>query len=127
MIMMTPGDPPAPAQGALIMTTSADDNPSSFRTTRVMALGNLVPGAPEHEVTSTMPREVRETVALYLAGTIDQWFAQQGGGVLFLLNLTDLESARSVLGELPLAKAGLMSFQLTALGPLTPLHALLQP
>jgi hypothetical protein len=73
-----------------------------------------------------LPSEVRETVRLYLAGKIDQWFVKQDqSGVVFILNLTDPKQAHDLLDKLPLGQAGLMEFQLIPLGPLSPLRALL--
>ena len=73
-----------------------------------------------------LPSEVRETVRLYLAGKIDQWFVKQDqSGVVFIMNLTDPKQAHDLLDKLPLGQAGLMEFQLIPLGPLSPLRALL--
>ena len=48
-------------------------------------------------------------------------------GVVFILNMTDIQAAHAMLEELPLGKALLMTFQLTPLGPLNPLRQLLVP
>jgi hypothetical protein len=41
-----------------------------------------------------LPSEVRETVQLYLAGKLDQWFVKQDQtGVVFILNVTDPKEA----------------------------------
>ena len=48
-------------------------------------------------------------------------------GVVFILNMTDTEAAHTMLEELPLGKAHLMTFQLTPIGPLNPLRHLLVP
>jgi hypothetical protein len=99
---------------------------SSIPTTKVIALGSVgSPLTPEQQQ-SIMPREVPDTVRLYLNGKIDQWFSRKdGGGVVFVLNVTSIEDARELLAVLPLAAASLMSFELIPVGPLFPLGMLL--
>jgi hypothetical protein len=50
---------------------------------------------------------------------------QDGKGVVFLLNVTSLEEAHSLLEKLRLGQTGLMEFDLMPLGPLNPLRLLL--
>jgi hypothetical protein len=72
------------------------------------------------------PKEVPATLRLYLAGKIDQWWIRQTQtGPVFLLNVTSVEEARSLMESLPLGRAGLMKHEFIELGPLTPLHLLL--
>jgi hypothetical protein len=69
---------------------------------------------------------VPDTVRLYLAGKIDQWWSRQDGkGPVFLMNATSVEEARALLATLPFGQAKLMEFDLIELGPLSPLHLLL--
>ncbi len=106
---------PATAQSAL----PAD------RTTRILAIGSFPAGTDLNAVRPLLPEEVRETVRLYLGGKIDQWFSlADRTGVVFLLNMTELEEARSMLEALPLGRAHLMHFELLPLAPLAPLRAL---
>jgi hypothetical protein len=64
--------------------------------------------------------------SVYLAGKLDQWFVKQDRtGVVFILNVTDRDEAKAMLEQLPLGRAGLMTFQLIPLGPLSPLGLLL--
>jgi hypothetical protein len=94
-------------------------------TTRVLAIGHLSPGTNRDKLTPIMPQEVRDTVRLYLAGKIDQWFVRRDqNGVVFLLNVSTLAEAHDLLENLPLGKAKLMEFDLIPLGPLTPLRFL---
>lgn len=73
-----------------------------------------------------MPLEVRDTLRLYLAGKLDQWFVRRDqNGVVFLLNVTTVAEAQALLDKLPLGEAKLMEFDLIPLGPLTPLGLLL--
>jgi len=94
-------------------------------TTRILAIGTITPGAKIASVRAILPTEVRETVKLYLAGKIDQWFSlADRNGVVFLLNVTDLQQAHAMLEALPLGQAHLMQFQLLPLAPLSPLRQL---
>ena len=94
--------------------------------TKLLAIGTFTAKATPDVWQPILPSEVRETVRLYLAGKIDQWFVKQDqSGVVFILNLTDPKQAHDLLDKLPLGQAGLMEFQLIPLGPLSPLRALL--
>jgi hypothetical protein len=96
-------------------------------TTRVLAIGHLVVGVTPDKIMPVMPQEVRDTVRLYLAGKLDQWFVRRDQrGVVFLLNVGNVAEARELLEKLPLGQAKLMEFDLIPLGPLTPLSLLLQ-
>lgn len=95
-------------------------------TTKILAIGRMMaPLTPEQRKT-LLPREVPDTVRLFLAGKIDQWwFRQDGKGPVFLLNVTSVEEAHALMAELPLGQAGLMKHDFIELGPLSPLHLLL--
>jgi hypothetical protein len=57
---------------------------------------------------------------------IDQWFAKSdGSGAVFLMNVTDPAEAHKLLEDLPLGRAGMMTFELIPMGPLWPLGLLL--
>ncbi len=63
-----------------------------------------------------MKQEVRDTVRLYLAGKIDQWFVRRDqNGVVFLLNVGSVAEAHELLEKLPLGQAKLMEFDLIPL------------
>lgn len=95
--------------------------------TRILAIGRLTPKAKITDIEPILAREVPATLELYLAGKISDWYAMQDqSGVVFLLNVTSTEEARMLLDDLPLGRAGLMTFELTPLGPLRPLGLLLR-
>jgi hypothetical protein len=98
----------------------------SVPTTRILAIGRLNgPRTPEL-LKMLASREAPDTVRLYLAGKIDQWYSlQDGNGVVFILNMSSVEEAHSMLEALPFGQAKLMTFELIPLGPLTPLALLL--
>lgn len=94
-------------------------------TTRILAIGTINPGADAAAARAILPKEVRETVKLYLEGKIDQWYSLQDRvGVAFILNVTDVAAAHDMLEKLPLGEAHLMRFELIPLGPLNPLRQL---
>ena len=97
-------------------------------TTKLLAIGSFTAGTTPASWRPILPAEARETVRLYLAGKIDQWFVKQDqSGVVFLMNVTDPTEARALLEQLPFGPAGLMTFQLIPLGPISPLRLLLEP
>jgi hypothetical protein len=95
-------------------------------TTKILAIGSLTAKATPQAVGAVLPFEVRATTRLHLAGKIDQWFFQtEGNGVVFIMNVASRAEAHELLEKLPLGVAGLMEFELIALGPLKPLGLLL--
>lgn len=95
-------------------------------TTKVLAIGTWTAKAVPESRPAVMPSEARDTLRLQLAGKIDQWFAKSdGSGAVFLMNLTDPAEAHRHLEELPLGRAGMMTFELIPMGPLWPLGLLL--
>jgi hypothetical protein len=108
------------------LETNSVASVSNVPTTKLLAIGSLTPKANAAVVKPILPSEVQETVQLYLAGKLDQWFVKQDQtGVVFILNVTDPKEAGELLEKLPLGRAGLMEFQLIPLGPLRPLGLLL--
>jgi hypothetical protein len=108
--------------GAATAQTATSPTP----TTKLLAIGTLAPGADQQAVMKILPSEMRATAELYLNGKIDQWYSLQGRpGVVFVLNVTDSVAAKAMLDALPLGQARLMTFELTPLGPLSPLRQLL--
>ena len=95
-------------------------------TSRILALGRFTAPPTPEQLKTIFPKEVPATLKLYLNGSIDQWWARQDQkGPVFLMNVTSIETARSILEALPLGQAKLMEFDFIELSPLTPLHLLL--
>jgi DNA-binding transcriptional regulator YdaS (Cro superfamily) len=110
---------------ASVMAQTSATPAASGPTTRVLAIGRITEGSTAEKITPVMQQEVRDTVRLYLAGKLDQWFSRRDErGVVFLLNVSSVVEARALLEALPLGKAKLMSFDLIPLGPLAPLGIL---
>lgn len=105
------------------VTGQAQTAVPSVPTTKILAIGTVPAGTDPAQVLKILPDEVKQTVDLYLAGKIDQWYSQQGHmGVVFVLNVTDEAAACDMLEKLPLGQAHLMNFQLMPLAPLNPLR-----
>lgn len=95
-------------------------------TTKILAISRSTgtPATAEQRA-AIMPREVRDTVAAYLSGKIDQWYVQsKAGGVVFIVNASTVEEAKAILEKFPLGQAGLIGFDYIPLGPLSPLRYL---
>ncbi len=104
------------------MPASALDVP----TTKLLAIGTFTAKGTPDRWKPLLPVEVRDTVRLYLAGKIDQWYLKQDqSGVVFMMNVTDPKEARELLGRFPFGQAGLMQFEIIPLGPIAPLRVLL--
>ena len=108
--------------------TAQTPAPQPAPTTQVLALLMVKSDIPRAEVMKVLPDEVKATVRLHLDGKIQQWYGRADNrGVVFILNATSVDEAKSVTGELPFAKGGIATFEYVALTPLTPLRLLLGP
>jgi hypothetical protein len=95
-------------------------------TTKILAIGHIVSAPDRDVIRQIMQSEVKDTVTLYLAGRLDQWFVRQDtNGVVFLLNASSVSEANEMLAKLPLVHAKQMEFELIPLGPLSPLRYLM--
>ncbi|SAK53425.1 hypothetical protein AWB79_02019 [Caballeronia hypogeia] len=94
---------------------------------KVMAIGSILKPLSDEQRQQVMPREVPDTLRLYLDGLIEQfWFRQDKPGVVFLMNVESVEKAREAVEALPLVTAGFASYELLQVGPLAPLGRLIQ-
>jgi hypothetical protein len=126
MVAAVMSSPAAAATDPAPQSPPANSPAGSVPTTKLMAIGTRTAKGTPETVRQLLPQEIRETVQLYLAGKLDQWFVKQDqSGVIFILNVTDLDQAKAMLGQLPLGRADLMEFQFIPLGPLSPLGLLL--
>jgi hypothetical protein len=95
-------------------------------TSKILALGRFTAPPTPEQVKAIFPHEVPDTLQLYLDGKIEQmWARQDQKGPVFLMNVTSVAEAHTILEKLPLGQAKLMEFELVELTPLTPLHMLL--
>ena len=95
---------------------------------KVFALGLFAKPLTDDERKRILPQEVPDTLRLYLDGKIDQfWFHEdKPGGVVFLMNSTSIEEARSIIEALPLAANGYLRLEYIPVGPLRPLGVLIE-
>jgi hypothetical protein len=118
---------------SVAVSVSRAQNPVSPRpdshVLKILAIGRPGNSPMTPEIRErTLPIEVRETVKLYLAGKIDQWyFRKDNGSVVFILNVTTTDEARSLLESLPFGKAHILTFDYVPLSPLVPLRLLVNP
>jgi hypothetical protein len=94
---------------------------------KVFALGLFAKSLTDEQRKRILPKEVPDTLRLYLDGKIDQfWFREdKPGGVVFLMNSSSVEEARSIVEALPLAANGYLVFEYIPVGPLRPLGLLI--
>ena len=98
------------------------------KTTAVLVIETPRQGVTFQQVFDVMPAEIRATVKLYLDGKIREWYSRgDGKGVVFLVEATTEDDARSFIETLPLAKAQLMETQYIPVGSLVPLRLLVGP
>jgi hypothetical protein len=110
------------------MTNSAvaQAQASSPTTTGVIVVLTAKAGVTREQVMALMPAEIRETVQLYLNGTIREWYSRgDGRGAVFLLDTKDVAEAHTIMDRLPLAKENLLDHDYIAVGPLFPLRLLM--
>ena len=114
---------------AVTMSSAAMAEPlPKVPTTKIIAIGTVTPGATQEAISAVLPQEVRETVQLSLDGKLEQWNVRNDKlGVVFVLNMTDVEEARAIFAKMPLDRAGLITFEFIPVGPLSPLALLLKP
>jgi len=94
---------------------------------RVFAIGTANGQFSPEESARYMPAEVPATLQLYLDGKMEQfWFRTDRPGVVFLMEAETIDQAKDAIRALPLAAAGLLTFEYLPVGPLAPLGMLLQ-
>lgn len=94
---------------------------------KVFAIGSITKPLTPEQRQQIMPKEVPDTLKLYLDGVIEQfWFCNDKPGVIFLMDVESVDQAKSKVDALPLTEAGFMQFDLLPVGPLAPLGLLIQ-
>ena len=95
---------------------------------KFFAVGSFAKPLTDEQRKQMLPKEVPDTLRMYLDGKIDQfWSREDQSGVVFLMNAASVEEARSMVETLPLAANGYLVFEYIVLGPLQPLALLIQP
>jgi hypothetical protein len=94
---------------------------------KVFAIGTFAKPITDEEKQQIMPKEVPDTLKLYLKGKIEQfWFREDKPGVIFLMNSESVDEAKAAVKALPLAANGFLGFEFIQVGPLKPLGLLIQ-
>jgi hypothetical protein len=93
---------------------------------KVFAIGSIgQPLSPEQRQ-QIMPKEVPDTLQLYLDGRIEQfWYRQDAPGVIFLMDVESVEQAKAAVEALPLVVGGFATYAFMQVGPLAPLRLLM--
>jgi hypothetical protein len=87
---------------------------------RILALDRPLPGATLEKYQPHLVPEVRYAWAAYKAGAIrDIYFRQDRPGVAIFLECASLDEAKTLLADFPLARAGLIDFEVIPLGSFT--------
>ena len=94
---------------------------------KVMAVISIIKPLSAEQRQQIMPKEVPDTLRLYLDGKIEQfWYRQDTPGVIFLMNVENVEQAKSTIEALPLVTGGYAKYDFMQVGPLAPLGLLIQ-
>lgn len=85
---------------------------------KLLCLDVPQPGATLEKYQPHMSNEARHAWQLYKTGIVrDIYFRNDRPGVAIIAECDSVEAAKSALGELPLAKAGLIGWDVIPLGP----------
>ncbi|WP_413993369.1 hypothetical protein ACMDCR_15530 [Labrys okinawensis] len=93
---------------------------------KVFAIASIPAGVTTPDVRKHLPSEVPATLKLYLDGKIEQFWFRENAGPIFLLNVSSVDEAKSILNTLPLVEEKLMSYEYLPVTPLSPLGLLIQ-
>lgn len=86
------------------------------------------PGASMEAYQPHMMDEARHGWQMYTGGIIrDIYFRQDRPGVAIIAEVESVEAAKAALAEFPLAKAGLIGWEVIPLGPFTNWELLFAP
>ena len=94
---------------------------------KVLAIGSIIKPLSDEQRSEIMPKEVPATLKHYLEGKIEQfWYRHDAPGVIFLMNATSIDEARTAVETLPLVTGGFARYDFIPVGPLAPLGLLIQ-
>ena len=87
---------------------------------KLLCLDVPQPGATMEKYAPNMADEARHAWKMYKGGIIrDIYFRQDRPGVAIIAEAESVEAAKAALAEFPLAKAGLIGWEVISLGPFT--------
>jgi len=95
---------------------------------KLLCLDIPQPGASMEKYQPHLLAEVRHSWKFYKSGLVrDIYFRQDRPGVAIIAEAESVEAAKAALMELPLAKAGLIGWEVIPLGPFLNWEALFAP
>lgn len=95
---------------------------------RLLCLDVPQPGATPEKYAPHMHDEVRHGWQLFKGGLVrDIYFRQDRPGVVIIAEAESVEAAKAALAEFPLAKAGVIDWEVIPFGPFTNWEALFAP
>ena len=95
---------------------------------KLLCLDIPQPGASMEKYRPHLLAAVRHSWKLYKSGLVrDIYFRQDRPGVAIIAEAESVEAAKAALMELPLAKAGLIGWEVIPLGPFLNWEALFAP
>ena len=95
---------------------------------KILAIDKILPAATEEKIYAHLPQEAAKAWELQKSGVVRElYFRQDRGGAVLIMECPDVETARKVIDDLPLVKAGLVEFDLIPLGAFKPFETLFAP
>lgn len=95
---------------------------------KLLCLDVPQPGATMEQYAPYMEAEARQGWSLFKSGLVrDIYFRQDRPGVAIIAEADSIQAARAALDEFPLAKAGLIAWDVIPLGPFTNWELLFAP
>jgi len=85
---------------------------------KTLAIISVAPGAETATIRQHLADELRGSWEMFANGTLREAYATENPGrVVFILETASLDDARTLLGDLPLVRAGCFSLELLELRP----------
>jgi hypothetical protein len=86
---------------------------------KILAIAKVDPQTTLEKIQPHLEAEVKHAWKLYKEGTLRELYScpDRRLGVVFVLECSDVDEARDILGELPFVREKLIDFEVIALGP----------
>ena len=92
---------------------------------KILCLSSLTSNATPEKINPLLKEEAAHAWGSYKAGLVREgYFRTAKPGVVLMLECADVAEARRQLDDLPMVKAGLITFEYIPLGPFLPIEAL---
>ncbi|WP_279581451.1 YciI family protein [Fodinicola feengrottensis] len=93
-----------------------------------LVLSHTKPGATDAQVGEHIAAEIERAWSYYLTGIIRQIFARTAPaapGAVLVIEAEQLTQAQELMDQMPLARAGLATFEVIPIGPFAPWNVLM--